>query len=78
MTRAEQLHWWRQGYDAGLAAGQRQRHDHELALHQAAVNEFRARRRDDEQAVTDALVLEVVDVLARAMLGDPDQEGQAA
>ncbi len=78
MTRAEALHWWRQGYEAGLAAGERQRHDHELAVHQAAVNEFRAQRRDDQQAPVDALLLQVVDVLARAMLGAQDREGSAA
>jgi len=76
MTRAEQLHWWRQGYEAGLAAGNRQRQD--LADYQAAVAEFRAQRQADQQAITGALVAEVVDVLARAMLGDHHDQENAA
>ena len=70
MTRVEALQWWRQGYEAGLAAGERQRKDHALALHQVAVAEFQAERCADRQAAVDALVLEAIDVLSRAMLGD--------
>lgn len=78
MTRAEQLALWRQGYDAGFAAGARQRHDHDLAVHQAEVNEFRAQRRDDQIGARNALLLEVIDVLARAMLGESAREDHAA
>ena len=78
MTRAEQLAWWRQGYEAGLAAGSRQRHDEDLADHQAAVAAFRAQRQADQQAVLGALAAEVVDVLGRAMLGEPSQIRSAA
>jgi hypothetical protein len=68
-TRAEQLDWWRQGYQAGVAAGSRERQDQGEADHRNAVAEFRARRETDQQARTDALLVEVIDVLARAMLG---------
>ena len=70
MTRGEQLRWWREGYAAGLAAGARQRQEAGEAEHAIAVAEFREQRRADRQAVTDALVLELIDVLARAMLDD--------
>lgn len=73
MNRAEQLHWWRQGYDAGLAAGNRQ----QLGEHQAAIAEFRAQREADEEAAIGALIAEVVDVLARA-LGEPSRREDAA
>ena len=69
MTRDEQLSIWRAGFDAGLAVGRRQRHDRELAHHLAAIAEFREQRRADQQAKVDALVLEAVDALAKAMLG---------
>ena len=67
MTRAEQLHWWRQGYDAGLAAGSRQREKQEH--YDQAVADFREQHAADRDAVTGALILDAVDVLARAMLG---------
>jgi hypothetical protein len=73
VTREEQLHWWRQGYTAGLAAGSRERQDRGEADHLNAVAEFRARRQADRQAAADALILEAVDVLARAMLGETRQ-----
>ena len=69
MTRADQLDWWRQGYQAGLAAGNRERQDQAEADHHNAITEFRAQRQHDQQAVTDALILDVIDVLACAMLG---------
>ncbi len=74
MTRAEQLHWWRQGYEAGLAVRDRQALDE----HQAAVAEFHAERQADQQATLGALVAEAVDVLARAMLGEPGSGENAA
>lgn len=77
MTRAEQLHWWRQGYDAGIAAASRERH--EQGLYDQSVARFHVQHDADRQAVTGALVLEAVDVLARAMLGDHhSQEGRNA
>lgn len=69
-ARADQLRWWRDGYTAGLAAGNRERADHGEADHRNAIAEFRARRQADRQAVAGAMVLDVIDVLARAMLSD--------
>ena len=68
MTRAEQLDWYRRGFADGLAAGTRERRAFAEAEHQIACAEFREQRRADRQAVTDALILEAIDVLARAML----------
>ena len=68
MTRAEQLDWYRRGFADGLAAGNRERREFAGAEHQIAVAQFREQRRADRQAVTDALMLELIDVLARAML----------
>jgi hypothetical protein len=78
MTRDEQLVWWRIGYEAGHAAGLRDRRDRDLAAHHAAVAEFRAQRHADAQAPIDALLLDVIDVLARAMLGDSPRYQQGA
>lgn len=77
MNRAERLRWWRQGYEAGLAAGSRQRHDEELAAHHAAVADFHAQRKADQQTQLDALILEAVDILARAMLSESDNQEAA-
>jgi hypothetical protein len=64
MTRAEALRWWRAGYQAG---------------HQAAEHEQQATARWDQlvasyrtqQAKINALLLELIDVLAR-LLGSHD------
>ncbi len=67
MTRAQALRWWQAGYQAGYqAAGHEQqaaaRWDHLVAS-------FRAQRAADQQARTDALILETIDVLARLLSG---------
>ena len=67
MTRAEALHWWRAGYQAGhQAAGHEQqaaaRWDHLVAS-------YRAQHAADQQAKIDALLLETIDVLARLLAG---------
>jgi hypothetical protein len=69
MTRAEALRWWRAGYQAGhQAAGHEQqattRWDHLVAS-------FHAQHAADQQARIDALLLEIIDVLAR-LLGSHD------
>jgi hypothetical protein len=69
MTRAEALRWWRVGYQAGhQAAGHEQqaaaRWDH-------LVTSYRAQHAADQQARIDALLLEIIDVLAR-LLGSHD------
>jgi hypothetical protein len=74
VTRAEQLHWWRQGYETGYAAGLRQQtHQEDLGTYQLAVAEFRDRRQADRQAVIGALLLDLIDVLSKALLGNRHQ-----
>lgn len=68
--REETLGWWRAGYEAGYQAGERDRADRGQADHDNAVREFYRQRREDEQARVDAVLLEAIDVLARAMLGE--------
>ncbi len=68
MTRAEQLRWWRAGYDAGQAARIDDRR--QLAELAQAVREFDAYRRAERQAAIDRLLGEVIGVLATAMLGE--------
>ena len=65
MNRAEALHWWRAGYQAGHQAAEREQ--------QAAArwHHLAASRRDQhaahQQAEIDALLLETIDVLARLL-----------
>ncbi len=67
MNRAEQLSWWRAGFDAGQATLPDTRR--ELADLARVVAEFDAYRRAERQAATDQLLREVIGVLAEAMLG---------
>jgi hypothetical protein len=73
-ARAEQLRWWRQGFDAGqatrradlrLAAAQDR---HLTDLHRAVLS-FDDSRRAERQAAVGELIGELVGVLATAMLG---------
>jgi len=74
VTRADQLHWWQQGYEIGFAAGLRQQAQQEdLGAYRLAVAEFRDRRQADRQAVIDALLLDVVDILSKALFGNRNQ-----
>jgi len=67
-ARAEALRWWRAGYQAGhQAAGHEQ---HSAARWDQLVTSYRAQHAADQQAKTDALLLEVIDVLARLFNGD--------
>jgi hypothetical protein len=69
MTRAEALRWWRAGYQAGHQAAE---HEQQAATrwdHLAA--SYRAQHVADQQARIDALLLEIIDVLAR-LLGSRD------
>jgi hypothetical protein len=74
MTREEALHWWRQGYESGILAAQRATDTRGGADHTIAIREFHATCRADQQAKADALLLEAMGVLARAMLGDHPAE----
>jgi hypothetical protein len=69
MTRAEALRWWQAGYQAGHQAA---RHEQQAAArwdHLAA--SYRTQHAADQQAKIEALLLELIDVLAR-LLGRHD------
>ena len=68
MTRAEALRWWRAGYQAGHQAAE---HEQQAAARwDHLVVSYRAQHAADQQAKTDALLLEVIDALARLLNGD--------
>ena len=69
-ARAEALHWWRAGYQAGHQAAEHEQQAAARRDHLAA--SYRARHTADQQARIDALLLETIDVLAR-LLGSHDQ-----
>ena len=63
ITRAQALRWWQAGYQAGHQAAE---HEQQAAArwdHLAA--SYRAQHAADQQARTDALLLEIIDALAR-------------
>ncbi len=65
ITRAEALHWWRAGYQAGHQAAE---HEHHAAAQwDRLVASYRAQHDADQQARTGALLLEVIDVLAQLL-----------
>jgi hypothetical protein len=65
MTRAEALRWWRAGYQAGQQAAE---HEQQAAARwDHLVASYRAQHTADQQARIDALLLEIIDVLARLL-----------
>ena len=72
ITRAEALRWWQAGYQAGHQAAE---HEQQAAARwNHLVASFRAQRAADQQARTDALILETIDVLAR-LISSHDHPG---
>ena len=69
MTRGEALRWWRAGYQAGHQAAEHKRQA--AARWDHLVASYRAQHAADQQARIDALLLEIIDVLAR-LLGSHD------
>lgn len=69
MTRAEALHWWRAGYQAGHQAAQHEQQAAAQPDRPAAA--CRAQHAADQQAKIDALLLETIDTLAR-LFTSPD------
>ncbi len=69
IARAEALRWWRAGYQAGHQAAEHEQHA--AARWDRLVASYRAQHAADQQARTDALLLEIIDVLAR-LLGSND------
>ena len=69
MTRAEALRWWQAGYQAGHQAAE---HEQQAAARwDHLVVSYRAQHAADQQAKINALLLELIDVLAR-LLGSHD------
>ena len=64
ITRAEALRWWRAGYEAGNQAA---KHEQAAARWRRLVASYRAQHAADQQAKTNALLLETIDVLARLL-----------
>ena len=65
MNRAEALHWWRAGYQAGHQAAEHEQQAAARRHHLAA--SYRAQHAADQQAKIDALLLETIDALARLL-----------
>jgi hypothetical protein len=65
ITRAEALHWWRAGYQAGRQAAEHEQHA--AARWDRLVASYHAQHDTDQQAKTDALLLELIEVLARLL-----------
>ena len=64
-TRAGALRWWRAGYQAGHQAAE---HEQQAAARwDHLVASYRAQHAADQQARIDALLLEIIDVLARLL-----------
>jgi hypothetical protein len=75
MNRAEALRWWQAGYQAGHhAAGHEQQ---AAARWDRLVTSYRAQHAADQQAKIDALLLELIYVLARLLNGDHPGNGTA-
>ena len=63
ITRAEALRWWQVGYRAGHQAAE---HEHHAAARwDRLVTSYHAQHAADQQVRIDALLLEIIDVLAR-------------
>ena len=62
MTRAEALRWWQAGYQAGRQAAEHKQQA--SARWDQLVTSYRAQHAADQQAKTDALLLDVIDALA--------------
>ena len=72
MTRAEALRWWRAGYQAGHQAAE---HEQQAAARwHRLVASYRAQHATDQQAKVNALLLEIIDVLARLLGSDDNAE----
>jgi hypothetical protein len=75
MNRAEALRWWQAGYQAGHHAAE---HEQQAAARwDRLVTSYHAQHAADQQAKINALLLELIDVLARLLNGDHPGNGTA-
>lgn len=71
-TRAQALHWWRAGYQAGRQAAE---HEHQAqAQRDRLIASYRAQHAAGRQAELDALLLEAIAALA-SLFNGPDRPG---
>jgi hypothetical protein len=70
VNRAEALHWWRAGYQAGHQAAEREQQA-AARWHRLAAS-YRDQHAAGQQARIDALLLETIDVLARLLTSHDD------
>ena len=75
MTRAEALRWWRAGYQAGHQAAEHEQQA--TARWDQLVASYRTQHAADQQVKINALLLELIDVLARLLNGDHPGNGTA-
>ena len=62
LARAQALRWWQAGYQAGHQAAE---HEQQAAARwDRLVTSYRAQHAADQQATTDALLLDIIDALA--------------
>ena len=72
MTRAEALRWWRAGYQAGHQAAE---HEQQApAQWDRLVASYRTQHAADQQAKINALLLELINVLARLLASHDNGE----
>jgi hypothetical protein len=72
VTRAEALHWWRAGYQAGRQAAE---HEHQAqARRDRLITSYHAQRTAGQQAKLNALLLEAIAALA-GLFNGPDHPG---
>jgi hypothetical protein len=71
-TRAEALRWWRAGYQAGHQAAEHEQQA--TARWDQLVASYRTQHAADQQVKINALLLELIDVLAR-LRGSHDNGG---
>jgi hypothetical protein len=68
MNRAEALRWWQAGYQAAHQAAE---HEQQAAARwDRLVTSYRAQHAAGQQATIDALLLELIAMLARLLNGD--------
>jgi hypothetical protein len=72
MTRAEALRWWRAGYQAGHQAAEHEQQA--TARWDRHVASYRTQHAADRQAKINALLLELIDVLARLLASHDNGE----
>ncbi len=70
LTRAQALHWWRAGYEAGHQAAE---HEQQASAQwDKLIASYRTQLAAQQQAKTDALLLDLIDALASLFTSHDD------